>query len=85
MSNLTLTYDEALKLSLTRRWKIGICSQGDWCWCRTIELEEPIDFFENSLLTGCGFDDKLTHISSDGELSKIVAEHIVQLHNNSLQ
>jgi len=81
MSNLTLTYDEALKLSLTRRWKIGICSQGDWCWCRPIELEDPIDF----LPTGNGGDDKLTHISYEGRLSKIVAEHIVQLHNSSLQ
>ena len=80
-----LTYTQALELSLQRKWKVGTCNQGKECWCRTIELVDPIDFFETSNPhNGDGIDDILTHVVIGGELSTIQAEHIVRIHNNSL-
>jgi hypothetical protein len=37
-----MTYQEAINKSLTLKWKVGTCSQGEECWCRTITCDPPL-------------------------------------------
>lgn len=70
------SYHQLLEYSLKVRWKTSFCGQGESCWCRIIEPDDLIgDYFG---------EDKLTIIDS-GMISKIYAEHIVNLHNQSLK
>lgn len=80
----SLTYIDALKLALTKRWKVGYCSQGKICWCRSIELDQPIDFVEFDPHNGEPVENVLTHVAHGGELNKEVVSYLVRLHNNSL-
>lgn len=67
-------YQEAIEKSLTVRWKTSICESGEQCWCRIIEPEEAIDFGDHQPFL----------IARSGDLLKEHAEHIVKLHNESL-
>ena len=69
-----LTYAEAKALSLTVKWKIGTCTQGEQCWCRTIEPTEKIT----------DQNDEEIYIVGSGCMTTDCAEHIVALHNKSL-
>jgi len=70
-----MNYKEAIEYSLTVRWKTTLCeSQGDSCWCRIIEPEEEIK----------DDDDNEIYIASSGKIPKEYAEHIVKIHNESL-
>jgi hypothetical protein len=70
-----MTYQEALKKSFQVKWKIGTCSEGEECFCRTIKPIEPI-LYEDSTqrILEC-------HIVGSGRLQKEIAEHFVKLHN----
>lgn len=70
-----LTYKEAQEKSLTVRWKVSLCPQGEICWCRMIEPEEKI--FDS--------DGNQIFVVGSGEMSKIYAEYLVDLHNNRLK
>lgn len=73
--NNNLKYSEAQEHALTIKWKTSECSQGASCWCRIIEPEIEIkDNEENKIF-----------IANSGFISKIFAEHIVNLHNSSLK
>jgi len=75
-----MTYQEALDKALTVKWKLGTCSEGEQCWCRTIIPVEDIEWKEKIELQ----DRFLTHslyIVSTGEMHKQVAERIVEDHN----
>jgi hypothetical protein len=69
-----MDYIEALKYSNTVKWKISFCGQGENCWCRVIEPEIEIK------------DDKGNeiYIAGSGSVSLEHAEHIVKIHNDSL-
>lgn len=67
-----LTYKEAQEKSLKVKWKISYCPQGEECWCRVIEPEVEIKDKDGNKI----------YIIGSGEVSKIHAEHIVNIHNN---
>ena len=37
-----MNYQEAIRHSLTVKWKTTPCQSGESCWCRVIEPEEEI-------------------------------------------
>ena len=71
-----MTYQEAIDKSFTVKWKVGTCSQGEQCWCRTIELAEPILFDDGNTLSEY-------YIVRSGEMLKETAEYFVKLHNET--
>lgn len=72
---MELSYQEAQALSLTVKWKTTTCSQGEECWCRTIEPTEKI----------IDKDGEEIYIVGSGSIDTLYAKHIVGLHNNSLK
>ena len=62
-----MTYQEAIEKSFTTQWKIGVCSQGEQCWCRTIIPIEPI-FYKD------GNSDDSYYIVQSGQMRKETAE-----------
>ena len=73
-----MTYQEAIEKSFTVKWKTGTCSQGEKCWCRTVEPLEPILFEDGDTLTEY-------YVVRSGEMLKETAEHFVKLHNETLK
>lgn len=69
-----MTYQEAIAKSLTVRWKLGTCEQGEKCWCRSVRCETPIMFDEEELW-----------VVAVGRINKETAEHIVMLHNREIE
>jgi hypothetical protein len=74
-----MTYKQAIEKSLTVKWKVGTCDQGEKCWCRTIKCEQPVMFKERE-------DDEEDEywVVGPAELNKETVEHIVKLHNESI-
>jgi hypothetical protein len=73
-----LTREDAHDLALKVKWKTTTCNQGEQCWCRGIEPEEPIYYdYDN-------FSEELSVVST-GSIGKYFAEYIVELHNKSLK
>ena len=71
-----MTYQEAIDKSFTTKWKIGTCSQGEQCWCRTIKPVEPILYKD-------GNSDDPYYIVQSGQMLKETAEYFVKLHNET--
>lgn len=69
-----MSYEEAIKHSLTVPWKAVVCPTGRSCWCRMIVPEEE-------LLDNKGEE---IYIAGAAVIHKEHAEHIVKLHNESL-
>lgn len=67
-----MTFKQAIAKSLTVRWKVSFCPQGEKCWCRVIEPEEQI----------IDDDGEQIHIAPSGSIAKDHAEHIVRVHNS---
>jgi hypothetical protein len=74
-----MNYEEAIQKSLTVKWKVDTCSQGEQCWCRVIKCEEPLMFKEKEYL-----DEDEYYIVGTGDLNKETAEHIVKIHNQTI-
>lgn len=56
------------------KWKTTTCKQGESCWCRGISpVEEILDEEEEPLI-----------IESTGNITKEIAEYLVELHNNKI-
>jgi hypothetical protein len=70
-----MTYQEAINESLTLKWKVGTCSQGEECWCRTITCDPPLMYEEVG--------DEEFYVVGSGQIMKEVAEHIVNIHNKT--
>lgn len=70
-----MNYKEAVEYCLTVKWKTTVCNSGDECWCRIIEPEEEIKY-DNG---------KDIYIIGSGSMPKEYAEHIVKIHNDSLE
>ena len=66
-----MTYEEAQQKALNSRWEVVTCNQGETCWCRMIEAPESL------------YEDEAFNIIPSGSISKLFAEHIVNLHNES--
>jgi hypothetical protein len=73
-----MKFEEAEEKSLTVKWEIGTCSQGERCWCRTIKPIEPILFDD-------GDSQDEYWIVGSGELHKNIAEYFVELHNKNIE
>jgi hypothetical protein len=71
-----MTHREAYDKALKSRWKTSVCISGPDCWCRIIEPEEKIEYDE-------GLEE--VYIAGMGCIPKDFAEHIVKLHNDSLE
>ena len=69
-----MNYKEAIEYSLTVKWKTTPCSIGEECWCRIIEPEQEIKDDDGNEI----------YIAGSGCVHKDYAEHIVKLHNASL-
>jgi len=72
-----MNYQKAIEKSLTIKWKVDVCSQGEQCWCRVIRCEDPILFKESDDL-------EEYYVVRSGELNKETVEHIVKIHNETL-
>ena len=79
-----MTFKEAIEYSLTVPWKIQECFSGPECWCRMIVPVEPIPC-EYVNIDGSVLKDTLDEIVGAVAIDKITAEHIVNLHNRSLE
>jgi hypothetical protein len=77
--DIKMNYEQAIEKSLTEKWKIGVCSQGEECWCRVIRCEPPLMFRERE-----DSDSEEYYVVRSGELNKSTAEHIVKLQNEDL-
>lgn len=75
-----MTYEEAQQKLLTVRWKTKECTQSD-CWCSAVVPEEDI-VYNNGIE---GEVDDYVYIAGAGALTKELAEHIVKIHNESLE
>lgn len=80
-----MTYSEARKEVYKRPWKISTCSSGESCWCRVIELVEPIEYKVNTKEDDEVRFDTITDVVPMGCIDSEVAIHIVRLHNLSLE
>ena len=72
-----MNYQEAIDKSLTVKWKVDTCSQGEQCWCRVIRGEEPILYKE------LDDSDEEYYVVGSGQLNKETAEYFVSLHNKT--
>ena len=75
---MKLDYGQAITESLSRKWKIDTCQQGEECWCRVIKCDPPLFFVESNR------DEQEYCVIRSGELCKETVEHLVKLHNQSL-
>jgi hypothetical protein len=71
-----MTYQEAINESLTLKWKVGTCSQGEECWCRTITCVPPLMYGE------VGVEEEF-YVVGSGQMTNETVEHIVNIHNET--
>ena len=74
VSRSLLSYEEATALCMKSKWKVTTCNSGEQCWCRLIVPETEIQDKDGNEI----------YIAGSGCVPKVYAEHIVQLHNQSL-
>lgn len=73
-----MTYQEAITKSLSVRWEVDTCSQGESCWCRTIKPVDPI-LYED------GDTQEEYQVVRAGELQRKTVEYLVDIHNKNIQ
>jgi hypothetical protein len=74
-----MTYQQAQQEVMKTPWKTETCFSGPDCWCRVISPVTPVEFGEGDRI------DYLDCIVSSGGIGKDFAEHVVSLHNKSLE
>ena len=75
-----MNYEEAIHKSLTVKWKVDTCPQGEICWCRVIRCEEPLMYKERE-----DSDEDEYYPIKAGEVNKETVEHIVKIHNEAIK
>ena len=75
-----MTYEQAQKKSLEQPWRIDTCQAGEKCWCRTIRLTSPIPYLDHD-----GDEAMMEYVVMSGSIDTHVAQHIVNIHNDTLQ
>jgi len=55
---------------IKKKWETVICTSGEECWCRIIQTMGTINY------------DLDGTIACSGDITKELAEHIVQIHND---
>lgn len=80
-----MTYKQAVQELYKRPWKAVTCSQGESCWCRIIEVVEPIEYQVNQSEEDEIRFDSIDEVVPMGAIDTKFAEHVVNLHNESLE
>ena len=75
MENI-MTHEEAYNKATKVKWKVEPCFSGEDCWCRMIMPSEPINYGPNNVEEVC--------IVNSASINKKMAEHIVNIHNQSI-
>jgi hypothetical protein len=75
-----MKYEEAIQKSLTVKWKIDTCSEGERCWCRVIKCDPPIMYKERE-----DSDEEEYWPVRAGEVGRDTVEHIVKIHNEAIK
>ena len=83
-SSIHQNYEEARRYSLTVPWKIDVCNSGEECWCRLILPTEEIQY-TYKYSSGQESIQEIEYIVGDGSIEKIIAEYIVNLHNEYIE
>lgn len=78
-------HETALKYCSTVPWKVSVCNVGENCWCRTVVLEQPVYYVHRIKDLGESRIEQIDSIILDGSVDKITAEHIVKVHNKSIE
>jgi hypothetical protein len=76
---------EAIKELYNRPWKISTCSSGESCWCRIVELVEPVEYQVNTKEGDEVRFDTISEVVPMGAIDTEFAEYVVNLHNNFLE
>jgi len=71
-----MTHEEAYNKALEVKWKVEPCFSGEDCWCRIIMPSEPINYGPDNV--------EEVYIVSSASINKQMAEHIVNVHNKSI-
>lgn len=74
--NTNMTHEEAYAKAKGVKWKVEPCFSGEECWCRIIVPAEPINYGPDNVEEVC--------IVSSAAINKEMAEHIVKVHNLSI-
>lgn len=80
-----MKYSEAKKEIFNRVWRVSTCNSGESCWCRIIELVEPIEYQVNTKEEDEVRFDTISQVVPMGVLDADVAMHVTKLHNNFLE
>jgi len=80
-----MKYSEARKEVFNRPWKINTCNSGESCWCRTIDLVEPIEYKVNTKEDDEVRFDIIDNVVPMGAIDADFAIHVVTLHNDFLE
>ena len=73
-----MTHQEATIESFNQKWKLGTCSQGETCWCRTITCDPPLRVETDE-------PEEEYFVSPPGYMDARIAEYIVELHNEKIK
>ena len=73
-----MNYQQAKQESFKRKWVVGVCTQGENCWCRTIKCDPPLIFTDDG-------EEMEYQIIQMGEVNKETVEYLIEIHNNSLK
>ena len=66
------------KDTINKKWYTGFCTEGEKCWCRTINtIPWSLERFNNDDMGDC--------IVGSGDIEKELAFHIVKIHNEWLE
>jgi len=69
-----MTHEEAYDKATKVKWKVVPCFSGEDCWCRLVVPEVTINY---------GHDNEVEIIGLSA-VNKKMAEHIVKVHNQSI-
>lgn len=73
-----ITYEEAIEKAIKSLWKVEECGTED-CWCACIGPAEKIKYQDRP----GGYIEEI-YIVPSGSLTKEIANHLVNLHNNEI-
>ena len=74
-----MTKEQAQRQSIEELWRIGTCPAGEKCWCRTVQLVNPIPYIDDD-----GSEALYDYVIAGGGIDKHFAEHVVNVHNDTL-
>jgi hypothetical protein len=80
-----MKYSEAKREVFNRPWKVSTCKTGEDCWCRIIELVEPVEYQLGAREGDEVKFDKISEVVPMGAIDVDFAMYVVALHNDFLE